>query len=215
MLTTEERVDRLEVLFQQLVVQVTETSRAVLRMERTTEVMKVQAEMDRKESAEFRQRAEKDRRELARQLADISDRQGTIVEDLIAPSLRRLATAQLDCGSEVFWGMRISKNRTDDSGRRREFDAFFVGEKAVMLNETKTTARPEYATAFVDFLHSGEFNLYFPEYRDRKIVPVFSSLYMAADLITYLTKQKIYAVGMGDETMRVLNLDEVRDSPQR
>ncbi|MBL7064211.1 MAG: hypothetical protein ISS49_08415, partial [Anaerolineae bacterium] len=39
---------------------------------------------------------------------------------------------------------------------------------------------------------------------------VFSSLYLPTDIVTYLTKQGIYAVAMGEDTMCVLNLDQVR-----
>jgi hypothetical protein len=200
MLTTEERVDQLEVLFGQFMTQMTQVMAAILRMERTTEAMKVQAEKD-------RQQADKDRRELARQLGDISHRLGTVVEDIIAPSLRRLAGEELGCGKELFFAVRLSKTRPDDPDQSREFDAFFVGEKAVMLNESKATARPEYAQAFVEFLGRGDFFRYFPEYVDRPVVPVFSSLYLSIDLVTYLTRQGIYAVAMGDEAMQVLKVN--------
>ena len=106
--------------------------------------------------------------------------------------------------------------RTDARSREREFDALYVGRRAVLLNETKASARPEYAHTFVRFLESGRFARYFPEYRELPIVPVFSSLSIPADLVTYLTRRGIYAVAMGDEAMQVLNLDEVlRRSPAR
>ncbi|MEW5959747.1 MAG: hypothetical protein AB1801_18635, partial [Chloroflexota bacterium] len=192
-----------------------------LRMERTTEVMKTQAEKDRQQvehtleamktqAEKDRQQAEKDRRDLARQLGNISHKLGTVVEDIIAPSLRRLASKELGCGKELFFAVRLSKTRPDDPTQSREFDAFFVGEKAVLLNESKATARPEYAQAFVEFLRSGDFFRYFPEYVDRPTVPVFSSLYLSTDLVSYLTRQGIYAVAMGDDTMQVLNLEQVR-----
>ena len=47
-------------------------------------------------------------------------------------------------------------------------------------------------------------------HRELPIVPVFSSLSIPADVVTYLTRRGIYAVAMGDEAMQVLNLDEVR-----
>ena len=78
-----------------------------------------------------------------------------------------------------------------------------------MFNETKATARPEYAKEFVEFLERGEFYEYFPEYRGRSIIPVFSSLYIPEDLVAYLTRHGIYAVATGEETMQVLNLKEV------
>ena len=80
----------------------------------------------------------------------------------------------------------------------------------MLLNETKASARPEYARAFVEFLESGQFARYFPEYRELPIVPVFSSLSISADVVTYLTRRGIYAVAMGDDAMQVLNLGEVR-----
>ncbi|MBU4224729.1 MAG: hypothetical protein KKC71_02770 [Chloroflexi bacterium] len=191
MLAVEERVDRLEAIFGQFM---THTDMALTRMERNL--------------AEFKTQAEKDRRELARQLGDIANRLGTVVEDIIAPSLRRMACNELGCGELQVFTVRIEKRHTV-TGQRREFDALYVGDKAVLLNESKATVRPEYAAAFVEFLQSGEFFQYFPEYAGRPVVPVFSSLYIPEEIVTYLTKHGIYAVGMGDETMEVLNREEV------
>ena len=97
-----------------------------------------------------------------------------------------------------------------EAAREREFDALYVGTRAVLLNETKATARPGYARAFVEFLESGQFARYVPEYRELPIVPVFSSLSIPADVVTYLTRRGIYAVAMGDEAVQVLNLQAVR-----
>ena len=144
---------------------------------------------------------------------DLANKMGTIVEDIIAPSLRRMAATELDCGEERFFAERITRTRSDDSSRRREFDALYVGERAVLLNETKSTARADDAREFVEFLRSGEFALYFPEYRALPVTPVFSSLQLPADLVTYLTRNGIYAVAMGDEAMQVLNLAQVRTKP--
>ena len=69
------------------------------------------------------------------------------------------------------------------------------GRDAVLLNETKSTAKPEYAKDFVEFLRSGEFALYFPGYANRPVVPVFSSLYVPDDVVAYLTGHGVYVVG--------------------
>ena len=42
------------------------------------------------------------------------------------------------------------------------------------------------------------------------MTPVFSSLYIPATLVTYLTKNGIYAVAMGEDEVEILNLAEVR-----
>ena len=93
---------------------------------------------------------------------------------------------------------------------RREFDALYVGTRAVLLNETKSSPRMSDAQAFAEFLESGEFARYFPQYRELPIVAAFSSLSIPDDLVTWLTRRGIYAIAMGDEAMQVLNLDAVR-----
>ena len=160
--------------------------------------------------AEMRAEAVRDRRDWNKRWGGFANRMGTIVEDIITPSLRRMASEVFGCGEERFFAVRLSRVRSDDPGRVREFDAFYVGAHAVLLNESKTTARSEYARDFVQFLQSDEFSLYFPEYREMPVVPVFSSLQIPPNIVTYLTGHGIYAVGMSDEAMQVLNLEEVR-----
>jgi len=52
---------------------------------------------------------------------------------------------------------------------------------------------------------------YFPEHRGKRLIPVFSSLTMSDDLANYLSKQGVYAMGMGDETMDLVNADRLRN----
>ena len=228
----EDRVEDLGEFLAQLARQVATVNAATMRLEesakaqeRSIDKMGQQAERDRqkwdarfaKDRQEWEARREQDRqewkrekRELAQQLGDIARKQGTLVEDIVAPSLRRMAARELGCGSEEFSAPRVRQRQPGDPRQRREFDFLYVGQEAVLLNETKSTAKPEYATDFADFVHSGEFALYFPEYADRPLVPVFSSLHVPDDVVTYLTGHGVYAVGMGDEAMAVLNLEEVR-----
>ncbi|MDE0219133.1 MAG: hypothetical protein OXJ90_07675, partial [Spirochaetaceae bacterium] len=182
--------------------------------------MKEQAAREREEAArvreEMKEQAARERKEMNQRWGELANKMGTIVEDIVAPSIRRLAREVFDCGDLRTFYTRVVRTRSDDPSREREFDALYVGTKAVLLNETKATARPEYARAFVRFLESGEFARYVPEYPELPIVPVFSSLSIPADVVTYLTRRGIYAVAMGDEAMQVLNLDEVRRrSPAR
>ena len=110
----------------------------------------------------------------------------------------------------VFFGMHQTVARKDDRSRMREFEALYVGTRAVLLNETNTSPRSEDVRAFVEFLRSGEFSRYFPQHRKLPIVPAFSSLSIPEELVSYLTRHGIYALAMGDEAMQVLNLEAVR-----
>ena len=141
---------------------------------------------------------------------ELANKMGTVVEDIVAPSVRRLAREVFDCGDLQYFSPRVSLKRSDDRSREREFDALYVGTRAVLLNETKSLPRSSDARAFAEFLRSNEFALYFPQYRELPIVPAFSSLSIPADMVTYLTRRGIYALAMGDEAMQVLNLEAVR-----
>ncbi len=158
---------------------------------------------------EMKAESARDRKEMNRRWGDLANKMGTVVQDIVAPSLRRMAREELGCGEERSFSAPIFRTRSDDPHYRREFDALYVGTRAVLLNETKSTALSEYASAFVRFLNSDQFALYFPEYRELPVVPVFSSLSLPDDLITYLTRNRIYAVAMGEDTMQVLNREAV------
>ena len=167
-------------------------------------------EREREEAARYREEAARERREMNKRWGELANKMGTVVEDIVAPSVRRLAREVFGCGDLVRFTTRQTVTRSDDRSRSREFDALYVGSRAVLLNSTKSSPRPQDARAFVEFLRSGEFRLYFPEYETLPIVPAFSSLSIPEDLVTYLTRHGIYALAMGDEAMQVLNLEAVR-----
>ena len=202
----EERFDSLESI---LAAFMTRTDEAFDRLERIIERREQEGARERVEAAH-------ERKKMNERWGDLANKMGTLVEDIVASSIRRLAREVFGCGDLQNFATRAVRTRSDAPSREREFDALYVGTRAVLLNETKASARPEYARAFVEFLESGQFARYFPEYRELPIVPVFSSLRIPADVVTYLTRRGIYAVAMGDEAMQVLNLDEVRSrSPAR
>ena len=229
--TVEEKTGRLETIFaafmEQTAASMVRADERMDRIERAIERLEGIIERMEQEGSRYREAAARDREEMKREAArerkemnermgELSNRMGTIVEDIVAPSIRRLAREVFECGDLQNFSTRTVRAHGDDPSREREFDALYVGTRAVLLNETKATARPEYARAFVEFLESGQFARYVPEYRELPVVPVFSSLSIPADVVTYLTRRGIYAVAMGDEAMQVLNLDEVRRrSPAR
>ena len=162
---------------------------------------------------EMKQESARDRREAYRRWGELANKMGTVVEDIVAPSVRRLARDLFDGGDERYFATRVQVRRSDDPSRSREFDALYVGARAVLLNETKSSPRSEDAKAFAGFLQQQEFGRYYPQYRHLPIVPAFSSLSLPDDLVTYLTRRGIYALAMGDEAMQVLNFDAVKRRP--
>ena len=207
----ERRVDSLETILARFMAR---TDESIARLERIVERNSQEAARDREEAARGREEAARERREERREMnkrwGELANKMGTVVEDIVAPSVRRLAREVFECGDLVYFGTRQTVTRDDDRSRTREFDALYVGTRAVLLNQTKSSPRSEDARAFVEFLRSGEFGKFFPQYRELPIVPAFSSLSIPDDMVTYLTRHRIYALAMGDEAMQVLNLQAVR-----
>ena len=208
----EDRLDRIERLVEQLVEDTARFREQIAKLERDRERDR---EQDRQERERQYQQWERDRRAMNKQWSELATKMGTVVEDIVAPSVRRMARELFDCGEELLFTSRIDRVRSDDRSRRREFDVLYVGDRAVLLNETKSSPRNADARRFLRLVRSGEFFLYFPEYKDLPLVPVFSSLSLPADLVTYLTRNGIYALAMGDEAMQVLNLDAVRGKVEK
>jgi hypothetical protein len=206
MAVLEHRVDRLEIALEEFM---RSTNTMLAEFKAQAEKDRQQAELGRQQSERNRLQVDQELRDFRRQMGEMSNRLGTIVEDMIAPSLVRMATAELNCGDIVRKMSRITQ-RHPRTRLRREFDLIIEGTQAVLFNQTKTTARPEWAREFVEFLRNGEFYEYFPEYQNKPLVPVFSALNIPEDVVIYLTRQRVYAVAMGDEMMEVLNLNEVR-----
>ena len=167
-------------------------------------------EEDRQKADRYWEESERERREMNKRWGRLANKMGSMVEDLVGPSVRRMAREIFDCGDEVFFAPRLVRTRSDDRSRRREFDGLYVGTRGVVLSETNSAPDSRDVRDFVRFFNSGEFFLYFPEYRDLPVVPVFSSLNLPGNLVTMLTRNGVYALAMGDETMQLLNLDEVR-----
>ncbi len=215
---TDERIGRLERMIER---REQEGAREREAAARERQEIREQADRDRRKMDErfgaladsierMEQEGARERKEMNKRWGELANSMGTVVEDIVAPSIRRLAHEVFDCGEQQYFGTRVSVNRSDDPSRKREFDALYVGARAVLLNQTKSTPRTDDAREFVQFLESGEFALYYPRFRELPIVPAFSSLSIPEDMVRYLTRRGIYAVAMGDEAMQVLNLNEVR-----
>ncbi len=87
-----------------------------------------------------------------------------------------------------------------------------VSEKHVILNETTSTPKIEYINDFLDVLP--QVFEYFPDYKENTLVPIFSSLYIPENVEKYLTKHNIYAMGMKNDTMDLLNFEQVHTTTQ-
>ncbi|MFN8494997.1 MAG: hypothetical protein U0350_45760 [Caldilineaceae bacterium] len=199
----QERLDSLETIFGRFVM---ETGAAILRLERTNNRLEQVVERMEKQAAQ-------DRREWNKRWGELANRLGTIAEDIVAPNLPRIAHEQFGMDDiEDFMVRRNVRNKIDRS-KQHEFDVIVVGQDKVIINETKATPRLEYIDEFIQTL--AEIDDYFPEYKGRTIIPVFASLYLADNIVKYLTRRNIYAMAMGAETMTLVNFEQIQSASGR
>ena len=156
---------------------------------------------------------EEEKRDMNKLWIEIVNNMGTLAEDIVAPNISGIAREYFGCKDLDFFGVRIRKKNTKDASKVREFDVIAVCDDKVIINETKSNPKIEYINEFINVLK--EIYDYFPEYKDKKVIPIFSSLYIPEDLVTYLTKNRIYAMAMKDDTMDLLNFEQVVDDVKK
>ena len=144
--------------------------------------------------------------DMNRKWGELANKMGTIVEDIVAPNIPTIASKYFGVDLE-FFAVRIRKEHPHKKGIYKEFDAFSVGGGKIFYNETKSTPRTEYMESFST--NRAVVYEYFPEYRDKAIIPIFSSLGIPEDAVAYLTKQNIFAMAMAGNTMELLNFEEI------
>jgi len=80
-------------------------------------------------------------------------------------------------------------------------------EKEFIVVEVKSKPEKEYIDEFVNVLE--ELADYFPEAAQKKLIPIFASLYIPDNVVTYLTRNRIHAMGMKDDIKDLLTLEHV------
>jgi len=180
---------------------------------RDTEALKValQASAERLENdlKESKQQLENDLKESKRQWnkqwGELSNKLGTIVEDIIFPASRPVI--------ESVFGVKVQQIATrvfrQQGNVRAEFDVVAVSERQVFLIEVKSTPRFDYLTDFVESRIS-VFRQLFPEYASLDLVPIFASLSIPEDVVRAATNRRVFVMAYREwEYMDILNAKEL------
>ncbi len=159
------------------------------------------------EVEDFKTNAEADRKRMNKQWGELANKMGTIVEDIVAPSVKGIAREYFNVDEFDIFAIRYRKKSAD--GRSiREFDVIAESENYFFVIETKATPRTEYIRDFINLIP--ELKSWFPNVKNKTIIPVFASLYLPEDSIRYLTKNKIFAMAMKDDNMDILNYEDIK-----
>ncbi|CRI64507.1 conserved hypothetical protein [Thiocapsa sp. KS1] len=148
----------------------------------------------------FKEESQRERRSMNKQWGDLANRLGTLVEDIVAPNLPRVAAELFSCPVADLFGVRVVRRF---GGETREYDALLVCPEVVLVNETKSRLTDAHVEGILERL--AEIPRVFPEYADRRAVGILASLYPDASVVRCATRRGVLVMGMGDETMHVLN----------
>jgi hypothetical protein len=193
----EERVFRLEAVVEEFVKNVGVEFNKLYNSQMRTEA----------ELREFKEDIRQDRIETNRKWGELANKMGTLVEDMVIPNIGGIAKRYFKCEDFEFFASRVKKKNTKDRSKQREFDVIAVCDDRVIVNETKSTPRTNYIDDFIMVLN--EFYDYFPEYKGKKLIPIFASLYLQDDVVKHLTKNGIYAMAIKEDTMDLLNYESI------
>jgi len=208
--STVERVDRLETVFASFMERTEEALADIRASNRRTDAllleMQRQAEKDRQQADKDRQQAEKDRKDFNKRMAELSDSMGTMVEDMVAPNARQIASEIFPGDPVIRLAQRFRQVHPTDAGRMMEIDLLVAGREHLMVVEAKRRLNPDKVCEFVEKVHS--IPEFMPEYARHALVPVVASVSIEPSVVVFLNRQKVFGVAMGDETMELVNLGQ-------
>lgn len=146
-------------------------------------------------------------KDMNKKWGDLVNKMGTIVEDILAPNLRRIAREHFKFSEITYFAIRCERARHDNSAVKCEFDAVVAGPEGVVLGEARSTPRSDDPDKFAE--KGADFFRFFPELSGRRLILVFGSWSIPDNVVAGLTARGIYAMQMGDETMELVNAAEL------
>ena len=169
---------------------------------------KVEMQEFKVEMKEFKDDSIKTRKKMSMDIGHLSNRLGTLAEDIAAPGLAGIMKDHFRADANKSAAELIIRNTTDKNDIK-EFDAIAVTDTHFFICEIKSHARQDHIENFISLTKTDKIYEFFPEYKDLKLVPVFASLSLPDHMVTNLTKNKILAMAMGEMHMDLLNPEVV------
>jgi len=142
----------------------------------------------------------RERIEMNRKWGDLANKLGTIVEDLVYPSLSRIVRETF---GEEPRDIVVRFKRRLSGGRREEIDALAVTAKLIVLNSTKATLRSADVDGFI--LQIERFREFFPEYAALPVAGLLATLSVDDSVLRYAEQNGSLVAAVGEEVMELKN----------
>lgn len=205
------RVNRLENLMAQLIrtvdrvdQQLDRTDRQIEHTQRNLDRLSDEMREFKEEMREFKQESRHEIRDMRKQWGELSNKMGTMAEDLVAPSIGRILRETVGCSDNGIEYMAVRVKKLHPVAKRnQEYDVVAVSGEYMLINETKSQLKPEDVEKFVTTL--SEAREFFPEYAEKKIIGVIASLYVDDSIVRFSERSGLIVLGFGEDVMEVLN----------
>lgn len=171
---------------------------AAQRREEDTKRREEEAKQRALDEAAFRREMNRERGEFSRQL-------GTLVEDMVAPSVARVTARVFDLSDDDPVGTAVRVRRKLVGGRSQEYDVVATWPGHVLVVQTKNRLRPEDVPEVVALTKAARDFL--PEYADRTFHAALASLYIEESLLRHAERNGVVVMGLGDHLMDPYNSD--------
>ena len=151
----------------------------------------------------FKDRMEKEVKRINKQWGELSNKLGTIVEDIVYPGTRPVLKKYFKCDPDGMMS-NITKKR---GNLRDEFDIIATCKDKVFLIEVKSTLRKEYIGEAEEKVE--RLKKLFPEYRDKEVVLTLATLKVTESVVREVTRRCIYLMVYREwEYMDIVNFEE-------
>ena len=159
------------------------------------------------EMKDFKDEMREDRREMNRQWGNLANKMGTLVEDIFVPGVRPALAKYFDAEIDSLYAK--AQKKLKESGEKGEFDVIAIDEKYVFLVEVKSSP----LRIDIDELirtQIPKFRRLFPEYADKKLIPILGSLSFPPELIPYASEAGVFLLGYREwDYLDFLNFDQI------
>jgi Holliday junction resolvase-like predicted endonuclease len=184
------------------------TDKTLFRMEKGIESLQEEMKEFKAEMKDFKDRIDRDHKAMNKQWGNLANKMGTIVEDIVAPAIRPTLRKYFDVDPiDITTNFR---RRNKQTGENEEIDVLAITEDKVFVVEVKSSPREEHIFNFKE-KKLVRFRKFFPEYKDKQLIPIFASLRFEEDMINLASKHGIYLLAYREwEYMDILNFDRIR-----
>src|SRR5690625_470804 len=159
------------------------------------------------ELQEFKDKMEKDHREMNRQWVNLAIRTGGLVTDIFMPGVKEIVPKYFDNEITCFSAGIYKRNR--ETGEEGEFDVIAVTDLYVFVVVVETTPNNRDVDRLITKIVP-KFRRLTPYYEDKIVIPILGSLSFPSKMIPYASKAGVYLLGYRQwDYLDFLNFDEV------